>query len=83
MQRIERNAYWQRELQIGYEVETYKRIDVGGNLDNDSKTLSDLKKVDGVILVSKLWDTDYDSLQRQIDIVKNAEKNVVGVIGLE
>lgn len=59
------------------------RIDVSGTLNNDTKSLDKLKKADGVILVSKLWESKNSDIQRQIDIVNNAGKKIVGVIGLE
>lgn len=59
------------------------RIDVLGTLNNDTKSLEKLKKADGVILVSKLWESRNSDIQRQIDIVNNAGKKVVGVIGLD
>lgn len=59
------------------------RLSVSGSLTNDTKSLDELKKTDGVILVSKIWDTKESDFQREIDIVDNAGKKVFGVIGVE
>ena len=59
------------------------RLSVSGSLVNDNKSLDELRKTDGVILVSKLWDTKDSDIQRQIDIVNNAGKKILGVIVLE
>lgn len=59
------------------------RLSVRGSLTNDTKSLDELKKTEGIILVSKLWDTKESDIQRQIDIANNAGKKILGVIGLE
>lgn len=59
------------------------RLNLVKPLNEDNRSLEQLKKADGVILVSKLWDSKNSDIQRQIDIVNNIGKKVVGVIGLD
>lgn len=57
-----------------------KRLVVLGTLDNDEKAIDALKSVDGVILTNKYWKTNSNSLQKQIDILKKNNKDIIGVI---
>ena len=59
-----------------------KKIKVCGYLDNDSKALDALKERDGIVIISKNGDTDINRIERQFELAKKLNKEVIGFISV-
>lgn len=59
-----------------------KDIVICGSLETDDNSIKKLHNSDGVVLVLKPNETKNSSIRRQIEIVKNFGKNIVGYISL-
>ena len=53
-----------------------------GPLDKDANAINEIKKCDGIVLIVRILETKHNSIQRQIEIAKRFNKEILGFISL-
>ena len=59
-----------------------KKIKVCGYLDKDSKALDSLKERDGIVIIIKNGHTEINRIERQLELTKKLNKEVIGFISI-